>query len=161
MNSTLQNKFRSINSQTQTLNVRNLSDNNNTEDDLYKLFGLRATKYLKQNSNVKMSTNSSTGNRKYFAYVTVSQRVIKFYSSQNTKLCKDLCKENFNITVVFNSFKIKSYFSYKNAIPDDLKSFVVYKFTCARCSSSYIGETCRHFKTLIDEHIKKFNKSGT
>ena len=43
--------------------------------------------------------------------------------------------------------------------PDDLKSFLVYKFTCASCSSSCIGETCRHFKTRIEEHIKKDNKS--
>ena len=42
---------------------------------------------------------------------------------------------------------------------DDLKSFLVYEFTCASCSSSYIGETCRHFKTRIEEHIKKDNKS--
>ena len=35
----------------------------------------------------------------------------------------------------------------------------MYKFTCASCSSSYIGETCRHFKTRIEEHIKKDNKS--
>ena len=36
-------------------------------------------------------------------------------------------------------------------------SFVVYKFICASCSSSYIGETC-HFKTTIEENIKKDNK---
>ena len=42
---------------------------------------------------------------------------------------------------------------------DDLKSFLVYEFTCASCSSSYIGETCRHFKTRIEEHIKKDSKS--
>ena len=30
------------------------------------------------------------------------------------KLCKEFCKENFNIKLVFNSFKIKIYFSYKN-----------------------------------------------
>ena len=40
-----------------------------------------------------------------------------------------------------------------------MQSFLVYKFTCASCSSSYIGETCRHFKTRIEEHIKKDNKS--
>ena len=40
-----------------------------------------------------------------------------------------------------------------------MKSFLVYKFTCASCSSSYIGETCRHFKTRIEEYIKKDNKS--
>ena len=52
-----------------------------------------------------------------------------------------------------------TYFAYKDPIPNDFKSFLVYKFTCASCSSSYIGETCRHFKTRIEEHIKKDNKS--
>ena len=73
------------------------------------------------------------------------------------KLCKEFCKENFTIKLVFNSFKIKNYFLYKDPIPDGLKSFLVYKFTCASCSSSHIGETCRHFKTRIEEHIKKDN----
>ena len=36
---------------------------------------------------------------------------------------------------------------------------LVHKFTCASCSSSYIGETCHHFKTGIEKHIKKDNKS--
>ena len=40
-----------------------------------------------------------------------------------------------------------------------MKSFLVYKFTCASCGSSYIGKTCCHFKTKIEEHIKKDNKS--
>ena len=57
------------------------------------------------------------------------------------------------------AIKIKNYFSYKNPISDDLKSFLVYKFTCASCSSSYIGKNYRHFKTRIEEHIKKDNKS--
>ena len=64
-----------------------------------------------------------------------------------SKLCKEFCKENFNIKLVFNRFKIKNYFSYKDPIPDDLKSFLVYKFTCASCSSSYIGKTCHHNKS--------------
>ena len=69
------------------------------------------------------------------------------------------CRENLNIKLVFNSFKIKNYFAYKDPIPNDLKSFLVYKFTCASCSSSDIGENCRHFKTRTEEHIKKDNKS--
>ena len=39
-----------------------------------------------------------------------------------SKLCKEFCKEYFNIKLVFNSFKIKNYFSYKDPIPDDFKS---------------------------------------
>ena len=47
----------------------------------------------------------------------------------------------------------------KDTIPNDLKSCPIYKFTCASCSSSYIGGTCCHFKTRIEEHINKDNKS--
>ena len=75
------------------------------------------------------------------------------------KLYKEFCKENFSTKLVFNSFKIKNCFSYKDATPDDLKSFLVYNFTCASCSFSYFGQTCRHFKTSIEEDIKKDNKS--
>ena len=70
-----------------------------------------------------------------------------------TKLCKEICKENFNIRLVFNSFKIMI------QIPDDLKSFLVYKCTRSSLSSTYIGKTCIHFKTRIEEQIKKDNKS--
>ena len=34
-----------------------------------------------------------------------------------------------------------------------------YSCSFASCSSSYIGENCHHFKTRIDEHIKKDIKS--
>ena len=40
-----------------------------------------------------------------------------------------------------------------------LKSSLVYKFNCASCGSSYIGKNCHHFKTRIEEHIRKDNKS--
>ena len=59
----------------------------------------------------------------------------------------------------FNSFIIKNYFSYKDPLPNDLKSFLVSKFTCASCSSSYVGETYCHSKIRIEVHIKKDNKS--
>ena len=42
---------------------------------------------------------------------------------------------------------------------DKFISFLVYKLTCASCSSSGIGETFRHFKTKTKEHVKKDNKS--
>ena len=63
------------------------------------------------------------------------------------------------IKIVFNSFKIQNYLLYKDPVPDDLKSFLAYKFTSASCNSSYIGEICCHFKTRIEEHIKKDNDS--
>ena len=85
-----------------------------------------------------------------------------FYTISKIKLpilCKEFCKENFNIKLAFNLFKFKSCFSYKDPIPNDLKSFLGYEFTFASCSSSYVDKTCRHFKTRIEEHIKKESKS--
>ena len=54
---------------------------------------------------------------------------------------------------------MKIIFHYKDPFTNNLKSFLVHRFTCASCCSSYIGETCCHFKTRIEEHIKKDNKS--
>ena len=57
-----------------------------------------------------------------------------------SKLCKGVGKENVNIKLVFNSFKIKNYFLYKDPIPKDSKSFLVYTFTCASSSSTILAK---------------------
>ena len=76
------------------------------------------------------------------------------------KLCKEFCKENADIKLVFTSIKIKNFFSYKDLSPGDLKSFLVYKFTCANCISSYVGKTCCHSKTRMDWGTYKNNKKN-
>ena len=72
---------------------------------------------------------------------------------------KSLVKKILTLRQILIHSKLKNYFSNKDPIPNDSKSLLVYTFTCASCSSNYIGETCRHFKTRIEEHIKKDNKS--
>ena len=118
-------------------------------------------KVIKKYLDYKFSTNQNqlkdTSEVHYFKLPYIGN-LSHHINNKLSKLCKKLCKENFNIKLVFNSFKIKNYFSYKDPSPDDLKSFLVYTFTCASCSSSYIDKTCRHFKTRIEEHIKKDNK---
>ena len=51
------------------------------------------------------------------------------------------CDNSFNIKLVFSSFKIGSLFSVKDLIPKELKSCVVYRFSCAGCGACYVGET--------------------
>ena len=46
------------------------------------------------------------------------------YQSENSKLFKEFCKENLDIKLVFSSFKVKNYFSYKEPIPNDFKSYI-------------------------------------
>ena len=76
-----------------------------------------------------------------------SQQVQKKLS----KICKQFCKDD---DLALTSFKINNYFSTKDKAPYFLKSLLVQKFFCTRCSSCYIGEICRHFKTRIDEDKK-------
>ena len=58
------------------------------------------------------------------------------------------------IQFVFKSQrKLSNVFRFKDRLPFDLISCVVYKFQCGRCNSSYYGETDRHLKVRSGEHI--------
>ena len=74
------------------------------------------------------------------------------------KLCKRFCK-NAKVKLVFTSDKLRQTFTYKDSYPSVLSSKVVYKFVCASCNASYVGQTHRHLTTRIDEHFGKDKKS--
>ena len=44
-------------------------------------------------------------------------------------------------------------FRFKDRVPYDSVSGVVYEYTCGRCNSSYYDETERHLKVTSGEHI--------
>ncbi|CAF3743431.1 unnamed protein product [Rotaria sp. Silwood1] len=43
-------------------------------------------------------------------------------------------------------------------IPTELKSGVVYEATCPQCKEQYIGKTCRHLKTQMNEYLAEQEK---
>ena len=122
-------------------------------------------KVIKKYLNYKFSSNQNqlkeTSDVHYFKLPYISNTITQIASNTNkpSELSTEFCKEHVNIKLVFTSFKIKNYFSFKDLIPNYLKSFLVYRFTCASCNSSYMGKTCGHFQTRIEEHIKKDCKS--
>ena len=72
-----------------------------------------------------------------------------------TKLKKSLknilncCK----LQIVFkNKTRLGNNFHFKDQIPKDLTSGVVYKFQCGLCNESYYGECIRHLNVRIGEH---------
>ena len=78
------------------------------------------------------------------------------YLQTRTKLRKSFksilncCK----LQIVFKSQrKLANVFRFKDRLPFDLVSGVVYKYTCGRCNSSYYGETDIHLKVRSGEHI--------
>ena len=73
-----------------------------------------------------------------------------------TELCKSLkrilncCK----LQIVFKSQnKLAKTFRFKDRIPKERTSGVVYKFQCGLCNESYYGECVRHLNVRIGEHI--------
>ena len=47
---------------------------------------------------------------------------------------------------------LKSYFSFKDVLPEPLRSCQIYNFTCGSCNVSYICKTFRHSKVRVWEH---------
>ena len=58
------------------------------------------------------------------------------------------------------STRLRSLFSFKDRIPGYLHLGVVYRYTCSRCKSTYIGETTRHAKRRFYEHMGRSALTG-
>ena len=57
------------------------------------------------------------------------------------------------IKVIFKSTtRLSIFFRFKDKVPFNLRSNVVYKFSCGRCNATYYGETCRHLNIRVGEH---------
>ena len=58
------------------------------------------------------------------------------------------------LRVVFSpTFKIGNLFRVKDGIPHNLQSMVIYEFCCSSCNARYVGQTTRHLKTRVAEHM--------
>ena len=57
--------------------------------------------------------------------------------------------------VIFRSQRrLKTLFRFKDSIPQQLQSYIVYRFSCSTCNSTYIGKTDRHCHVRWCEHLK-------
>ena len=66
------------------------------------------------------------------------------------KLANRLCKP-IDLRLVFTTFKVRNLFNVKDAVPEGLRTRVVYKLLCVMLV--YVGETSRHFSTRVCEHL--------
>ena len=61
---------------------------------------------------------------------------------------------SYQLQIVFKSQrKLSTVFRFKDRLPSDLVSGIVYKYSCSRCNSTYYGETDRHLKVRSGEDI--------
>ena len=75
------------------------------------------------------------------------------------EMVKKYCK-SINVKLIFTTCKTRDSFSNKDRlIGFRYTTNVVYKYVCARCNASYVGETTRHLSVRIKEHYKYDKKS--
>ena len=86
---------------------------------------LLVKKVIRKILNYKVSNNKNKLKDKsdvHYFKIPYIGNMLQHIRNKLLTLCKEFCKENFKIGLVFTSFKTKNYFSYKYPNPDDLKS---------------------------------------
>ena len=86
--------------------------------------------------------------------------ILPFLGTMSTNLKRQLqkCIQNSlpqcNIKIILKSTtRLSSLFHFKDVIPKELRSHLVYKFSCGICNDTYYGQTERHLNVKAGEHI--------
>ena len=77
------------------------------------------------------------------------------------KLAKDSLPNYAKLQITFKSSKrMSDLFKFKDKVPLECRSFLVYNYTCDKCNLAYIGKTFRHFKVRVFEHLGLSLRTG-
>ena len=120
--------------------------------------------FLNQNngaSNQDLNSSISQG-RKFFLTVPYLGKPSTTFFLNIRVLIKS--KLDIEITPIFKTTKISSYFNIKSRTPSNLQSNVVYKYTCSRdVNVTYVpvGYSARHWITRAKEHISDCKSNKT
>ena len=117
---------------------------------------------LKSTSTIT-SLVTKLNQKTHLTFVTQSYHILATFCTILKKkeiqnFAKNVVKKTLTLSYFLTHLKLKISFHMMTQFLI-IKSFLVYKYTCASCSSSYIAKTCHHFKTRIEKHIKKENNS--
>ena len=110
----------------------------------------------------KMVINKLVVKRPQVTIVEKKTLILSLYYLEDTSLqTRTKSRKSLNgilncvkLQLVFKSQrKLANVFQFKDCLPFNLVSGVVYKYTCGRCNSSYYDETDRNMKVRPGEHI--------
>ena len=124
-----------------------------------QLFDKVVKQFLNNKYQPKQCVPSVNKEVKYFKLPYLGQSPTKIRENLQTVLSKFYPQIEFRF-VPINTFKISSFFAFKDRLPSDLRSSVIYSFKCPSCHAGYIGCTQRAFKTRTDEHLGLSSRTG-
>jgi hypothetical protein len=150
----ISSSFKNITEEIDSLNrifQRNGYPNNNLTNKTTKtIFNKWYNNFPEQSPTLKTSEDST----KFYYCTKYYGNVSHFISRQIKNLCHKYFKiQKTSIIFAYKTYKMKNLFKYKDALPNVLRAGVVYHFKCSGCSSTYVGQTSRHLRTRICEHL--------
>ena len=97
----------------------------------------------------------------YFSIPYYGHKSVLF-SIEIQKLISSYFSELEPRAILINNFKISHLFPFKDCLPNELRSSIVYKYSCVHgeCTSAYVGSTVRNLHTRVSEHLGLSNRTG-
>ena len=103
---------------------------------------------------VKRKTKKLASNKKEVMICLVFLGKISIVVKKKLQQIFKECGKGLHLRIVFKSpNRLRNGFSFKDALPKNMDSLLLYKFTCDACNCVYIGETKRHFQVRAYEHL--------
>ena len=95
----------------------------------------------------------------YIPLPFLGETTLKIESSLKKVLNNHFPQINFRLAHN-NSFRIKSFFPFKDKLPETIRASIIYKFSCPNCQFGYIGSSTRSFKLRMDAHLGISSRTG-
>ena len=64
------------------------------------------------------------------------------------------------VFILSNTRTIGSLFKFKDTLPKESRSCVIYKYVCSQCEALYVGSTIRTLHTRMSEHLGMSPRTG-
>ena len=114
-------------------------------------------KFFENGINSQNSTNLE--DIIYFKFPYFGHQSQKFKKEIHDILKKYVPEFNFRLVFV-NKCTVGSFFRYKDTLPLDVRSSLVYQYSCPSCTYRYVGSTYRNFYMRVNEHSGKSFRTG-
>ena len=124
-----------------------------------QLFDKLVKQFLNNKYQPKQCVTTVNKDVKYFKLPYLGESSTNMIDNLQNVLSKFYPQIQFRF-IPINNLKISSFFAFKDRLPSDLRSSVIYSFTCPSCQAGYIGCTQRAFKTRTDEHLGLSSRTG-
>ena len=117
------------------------------------------SKFLNKIFQPSTTTCTVAKQKVYFSFPFYGQKYEDIYEKMKSQLSTFYPHLDFRFSYK-NTFTIASHFRFKDTIPIECRSGVIYEFNCDCRCASYIGATHKKLKVRVDQHLGISHRTG-